>query len=330
LRTKFIHKAVALKKQLSRRRFLTVGGAGAVGSVVSLQATHNLSGRFVGQRLAELGKPAIPAKHHPKPSHWSDQDITASWLGHATVLINFYGLNVITDPVLFSRVGAYLGIGTIGPMRRQACALKASQLPPIHLVLLSHAHFDHFDIPSLSDLPGNPYAVTARNTSDLLQDTGLTKHSELKWGEKVLVSTEKGEIEVEAFEVRHWGARWRHDVFRGYNGYILNRGGKKIIFGGDTAMCDGFKGIRSRGPFDFACMPIGAYNPWIKSHCNPEEALRMANEAGARRILPMHHYTFRFGREHSLEPIHRLQAALASEPERLGWKEAGETFVLKA
>ena len=79
--------------------------------------------------------------------------------------------------------------------------------------------------------------------------------------------------------MRHWGARWRHDTQRGYNGYIVQRGDKKIIFGGDTAMSSGFKGIHNKGPFEFACMPIGAYNPYINSHCTPEQALQMANDA---------------------------------------------------
>lgn len=327
MRSKFV-KAVAISKALSRRRFLCLGGAGVAGGVVSLQASHNLSSRFIGERLAELAKPSLPVKHKPTPSTWSDNNITAAWLGHATILINFYGLKIITDPVLFSRVGANFGMGTLGPMRRQACALRAKELPKIDLVLLSHAHFDHFDIPSLSAMPGSAHAVTARNTSDLLQDTPLKSHSELGWGQKKKIQTPNGDVEVEAFQVRHWGARWRHDSYRGYNGYVINRGGKKIIFGGDTAICDHFKDLK--GPFELACMPIGAYNPWVMAHCNPEESLKMANDAGAKYILPMHHYTFRFGRELCTEPIERLQIALAKEPERLGWKEAGQTFTLAA
>jgi L-ascorbate metabolism protein UlaG (beta-lactamase superfamily) len=164
----------------------------------------------------------------------------------------------------------------------------------------------------------------------LLADTHITQFAELGWGERHNVKTGGGEVQVEAFEVRHWGARWRHDTQRGYNGYIVSRGGKKIIFGGDTAICDGFKDIRSKGPFEFACMPIGAYNPYINSHCTPEQALAMTNDARAKYILPMHHYTFRFGRELSHEPIERLQLAIESEAERLGWREAGETFKVAA
>jgi L-ascorbate metabolism protein UlaG (beta-lactamase superfamily) len=330
LHSKIFQKARALKKQLSRRRFLFLGGAGVAGGVLSMQATQHLSSRFFRERFAELAKPCVPANHKPAVGDWDANAITASWLGHATVLINFYGLNIITDPVLFSRVGASFGLGTIGPMRRQACALKSKELPKIDLALLSHAHLDHFDIRSLNALPGQPQAVTAKNTSDLFRETQISTLTELAWGEKSLIHTANGDVEIEAFRVRHWGARWRHDKHRGYNGYIINREGKKIIFGGDTALCNGFKEIRGKGPFEFACMPIGAYNPYITSHCNPEQAWRMTQDAGAKYILPMHHFTFRFGRELCTEPIQRLKTAMNGEVGRLAFKEAGETFVVKA
>lgn len=295
--------------------------------VAALHGSHNLTTRFFGERLAELLKPSVATNHTPAPLTWDDNAITASWLGHATVLINFYGVRILTDPVLFSRVGAHFGLGTLGPMRRQACALKRSELPEVDLVLLSHAHLDHLDTRSLNVLRGEPQAVTARNTADLLRETKIKQAHELGWGAKKTLQTPKGDVQVEAFEVNHWGARWRHDKHRGYNGYIVSREGKKIIFGGDTAMCSGFKDIHGKGPFEFASMPIGAYDPWIATHCTPEEAWQMAREAGARHILPMHYFTFRFGRERCNEPIERLEKAMAGETERLGFKEAGETFV---
>lgn len=286
--------------------------------------------KFLRERAAELAKPCFSTRHCPTPLSWDNNKITASLLGHATVLINFEGLNIITDPVLFSRIGAHSMFGTFGPIRRQACALTPAALPKIDLVLLSHAHMDHFDLRSLRALRGDFTAVTARNTADLLGKTQIKQATELGWGDKTVVKSANGDAEVEAFEVEHWGARWRHDKHRGYNGYIVSRNGKKIIFTGDTAMSDGFKGIQGKGPFEFACMPIGAYNPFIWSHCNPEQALEMTNDAGAKHVLPTHYYTFRFGRERSSEPIERLQTALKGETDRLGWREAGETFVLNA
>lgn len=319
-----------MANNLSRRRFLFLGGAGLAGGVVSLQSSPNPTIRFLRERAAELAKPSGSTKQIPSPASWDNNRITASLLGHATVLINFEGLNIITDPVLFPRIGAQSIFGTLGPIRRQACALDAASLPRIDLILLSHAHLDHLDLRSLNAIKGAPKVVTASNTTDLFENTRIKSPTELLWGEKTLVDSVHGGAEVEAFEVKHWGARWRHDTHRGYNGYIVRRHGKSIIFGGDTAMTSGFKDIRGKGPFEFACMPIGAYNPFIWSHCNPEQALQMANDAGAKYVLPIHYYTFRFGRELCTEPIERLQTALKGEPDRLGWREAGETFVLKA
>jgi L-ascorbate metabolism protein UlaG (beta-lactamase superfamily) len=319
-----------MAKNLSRRRFLFLGSAGLAGGIASVQGSTNPTLRFLRERAAELAKPSCEPRHIPTPASWDNNKITASLLGHATVLINFEGLNIVTDPVLFPRIGAHSMFGTFGPIRRQACALKAASLPKIDLVLLSHAHLDHFDMQSLNALRGPVHAVTARNTSDLVAETRIRKATELGWGDKTIVKTTNGDAEVTAFEVKHWGARWRHDTQRGYNGYIVSRHGKKIIFGGDTALTDNFKGIRGKQAYEFACMPIGAYNPFIWSHCNPEQALQMANDAGAKYVLPMHYYTFRFGRELSTEPIERLETALKGEEQRLGWREAGETFVLNA
>ncbi len=319
-----------MANNLSRRRFLFLGSVGLAGTVASVQSSTNPTVRFLRERAAELVKPSFATKLRPDLSAWDDNKITAVLLGHSTVLINFEGLNILTDPVLFPRIGAQSIFGTIGPIRRQACALDVDELPKIDLVLLSHAHLDHLDFPSLRALKGSVRAVTAKNTSDLVRIGGIHDATELGWGESTRVKTTNGDAEIEAFEVRHWGARWRHDTQRGYNGYIISRNGKKIIFGGDTAMTSTFKDIRGKGPFEFACMPIGAYNPFLHSHCNPEQALQMANDAGAGYVLPMHFYTFRLGREVATEPMERLQTALKSEADRLGWRQAGETFVLKA
>ena len=330
MHSQIVQKALALKKKLSRRRFLFLGSAGFASGVVGLHTTHNMGARFIGDRLAELVKPSIASPHTPTPLLWDDNRITASWLGHATVLINFYGLNIITDPVLFSRVGANFGLGAVGPIRRQACALKPAQLPKIDLVLLSHAHFDHFDTASLNALPGKPQAVSAKSTTDLFRGTPVRGCQELAWGESTTIQTPQGDVQVEAFEVKHWGARWRHDKHRGYNGYIVSREGKKIIFAGDTAYSETFQDLRHKGPFELACMPIGAYQPWILCHCNPEQAWQMTLDAGAKHILPIHHFTFRLGRERCTEPLERLRETMNGESDRLALKQAGETFVVQA
>ena len=142
------------------------------------------------------------------------------------------------------------------------------------------------------------------------------------------VTTLAGEIDIVAFRVKHWGARVRRDTYRGYNGYVLKREQRRIVFGGDTALCNSFAELRAFGPIDLAIMPIGAYDPWIHSHCTPEQAVQMANDAGAHFILPVHHQTFRLSSEGFREPIERFQMALQRTPERIALREIGETFVL--
>jgi L-ascorbate metabolism protein UlaG (beta-lactamase superfamily) len=114
---------------------------------------------------------------------------------------------------------------------------------------------------------------------------------------------------------------------RGYNGYVLRREGKAILFGGDTAQTPLFADIKSRGPFEAAIMPIAAYQPWIANHCTPEQAAEMVNRAGARYIVPVHHQTFRLSDEPMNEPIERLEAAFQREPERIALRKVGESFV---
>jgi L-ascorbate metabolism protein UlaG (beta-lactamase superfamily) len=311
-------------RNFSRRRFLTVGSLGICGLWAS--ASDILPARLVKGFVAESRRGLLKPKFIPDPKTWNANTITAAWLGHASVLMNFYGVNILMDPALFNRIGADTPVGTIGPKRFIAPALTAAQLPPIDLVLLSHAHMDHLDPASLRALPNTARAVTAHSTADLLRDTRLLAPKELAWGEKTRITTRNGEVEVEAFEVNHWGARWKYDKKRGYNGYIISREGKKIIFGGDTAWTESFRSQRSKGPFELAIMPIGAYNPWIFAHCSPEQAVRMADQAGAKYFLPIHFNTFPFGREDAAEPLQRTENAI--EAERIGWRAVGQTFCM--
>jgi L-ascorbate metabolism protein UlaG (beta-lactamase superfamily) len=308
---------------MQRRRFVRYLLLSSAGVWLSnLQgARHMLVRELSAQKLEPLPLPRFT----PDPGKWSSNQITAAWLGHSTVLINFFGATILTDPALFPRIGADLRFTTVGLKRLVAPALDIRALPPIDLVLLSHAHFDHFDLPTLRALPHNPQVITARATADLLERTRLKKRThELIWGQSTWVKTHAGNLRVEAFRVNHWGARWRNDRFRGYNGYLVEREGRKILFGGDTAYCEFFREVRPKGPFDLAIMPIGAYNPKHQNHCTPEEAVAMANDAGAHHLLPVHHRTFHLSREAQEEPIQRLTVAL--EDERLAWREVGETF----
>jgi L-ascorbate metabolism protein UlaG (beta-lactamase superfamily) len=287
--------------------------------------------RILKTLLADCWRPILPASHKPQPLTWPDDAITGAWLGHATILLNFFGVRILTDPVLGSRCGLRIGPLTIGPKRCVRPALKVRELPPIDLVLLTHAHMDHLDWWTLKRLPTNSagaQAVAARETGDLLIGMPFKKVIELGWGDATEVQTAAGKVRVEAFRVNHWGARMRHDTHRGYNGYLIERGDRRIGIAGDTAFTD-FSHVCRPGGIDLMAVPIGAYNPWIASHCTPEQAIAMANQAGAKRLLPVHHQTFKLSAEPMREPIERFTQALAHEPERIIATEIGETFTLK-
>jgi L-ascorbate metabolism protein UlaG (beta-lactamase superfamily) len=295
----------------------------------------------------ESFRPIAPAFAKPHPAEWSDARVTAAWLGHATVLINFFGIKILTDPVLFPRIGIRIPfLFTIGPKRLTAPALTLEELPKVDLILLSHAHFDHIDTRTLHRLSrlsarerfrssrakagfnASTKVITAPCTRDLLRWTRLRDITELRWGERKTIAHSLGEIDILAVRLKHWGARLQRDDYRGYNGYLINRNGRRILFAGDTAFTETFAQLRESGPIDLAIFSIAAYNPWIRSHCTPEQAIEMANAAGAQFIMPVHHQTFRLSFEPAREPIERFQAALRDQPERIALREIGETFVL--
>lgn len=278
---------------------------------------------LIDQYSRERKRPIAAAAGRPHPELWPETGLHAAWLGHSTVLLKIDGFTILTDPVFSSRIGLNFGPLTIGMKRLVAPAIRREEFTRPDLVLLSHAHMDHFDIPSLRALESRQTrVVTAARTSDLLRPARYAAVDELGWGETARI----GDVSVRAFEVRHWGARMQSDTYRGYNGYLIETPKHRIVFAGDTAMTDAFRACRSSMQTDLAIMPIGAYNPWIRVHCTPEQALQMTNDSGAHFILPVHHQTFQLSREPRLEPIERLETALAGAADRLALRRPGEEF----
>ncbi len=280
------------------------------------------------RRLSEDRKrPVAPSPGVPRMAAWPEEGVHAAWIGHSTVLIRVDGFTILTDPVFSTRVGIGIGPFTLGVKRLVHPAVCLPELPVPDLILLSHAHMDHLDRPSLRKLENRgTTVVTAAGTSDLLRVKRYRAVHELRWDE----SRQVGPANMRAFEVKHWGARTRTDVHRGYNGYLIEAGRYRIVFGGDTAYTDLFRKVRSSKPVDLAIMPIGAYDPWIHAHCNPEQALAMANDAGAEFVLPVHHQTFKLSNEPYGEPIERLLLASGSAEDRIAVREIGEEFHLAA
>lgn len=281
---------------------------------------------------------AVPAPKRPTPSAWNDSELTLAWIGHSTVLINFHGVTILTDPILFDRIGVPMFGTVIGPGRLTEPALAPEELPVPDIVLLSHAHMDHMDYPSLAYLtqrsPGQIDCLTSFNTMDVIADLPWKSLQEVDWGGE---ATLRG-IRFDAIPVKHFGWRypWERDRSRdpnrggrSWNAWLMRANGRKLVFGGDTAMTDSFAELAPLGGIDCAIMPIGAYDPWRSVHCTPEEAIEMALMMKAKTIVPIHCMTFRQGRDGFANPPRRFIAAMKETPTiKAGYATIGSTFVV--
>lgn len=312
-------------KALSRRAF--IAGLGATAALGWLYDSDSITARLLRGTVDDAERSVVSIAPADL-SHWTDKSVDVCWVGHATVLLNFFGVHILTDPVLFDHIGAQIGLATLGRKRIVAAALDPFDLPRIDAVLLSHAHMDHMDLPSLQAVSRKtPSVLTAPQTTDILSGLSFRNVNELRWGQSSLLTTPSGEVEIEAFQVKHWGARWKNDSYRGYVGFVLKRGGKTIVFGGDTAYTDSFSHLKQHH-VDLAIMPIGCYGRGTGTHCTPEEAVRMANHAGADFIVPIHHSTFPLGKEPIDEPLERFETALSRD--RIALRQVGQTWRLPA
>ena len=162
--------------------------------------------------------------------------------------------------------------------------------------------------------------ITAHATQDLVRDLGFRNVTELRWGERKTI----GPATVTAREVRHWGARTFYDHHRGFNAYLIESGGKRVLYGGDTAYGEHFRDV---DPVDLAVLGIGAYDPYVQAHATPEQALAMADHVRAQRVLGMHHSTFRLSYEPDGEPLERLLTAAGRDADRIVARHVGQTFL---
>lgn len=260
-----------------------------------------------------------PAPRKPVLSGWASRSLSAVWIGHATILLRVGGKTVLTDPVLSHRIGLGFGLITGGPKRLVRAALTHHQLPPIDIILLSHAHFDHLDRPTLFRLSKRAHVVTAPGLNDLIDDLGFRHVTPLEWGESIRL----GRLKISAIPVKHWGARTFLDRHRGYNGFLLESESHRVLYGADSAYHEDWKGL---GPVDLAILGIGAYDPYVAAHATPEQALAMADHVEARHILPMHYATFRLSHEPPHEPIERILKAAGKDANRIVARAVGDAW----
>jgi L-ascorbate metabolism protein UlaG (beta-lactamase superfamily) len=268
---------------------------------------------------------SMPAPIKPNPAAWPNDRITLSNLGHATVLMNFMGVRIITDPSLFERVGlAFDSIFTIGPKRVSPPPLAPSDLQDIQLILITHAHMDHLDVPSLKALPKSATVVVCDKCSRIVAPLGFADVRELKWGE----STEFEGVKITAMGAHHWGKRWPpYGMDYGFDSFVLEKDGHRILIACDSAYTDLFSPLASNPP-EIAIFSNGAYDPWIWNHANPEQVWSMFKQTGATYLVPIHWGTFRLGKEPLDEPMSRLIAAAGPESDRIVLREIGGTWTL--
>jgi L-ascorbate metabolism protein UlaG (beta-lactamase superfamily) len=295
---------------------------------VLIAALYPLQGAIsylVKQRKREQKFTVTAAPQKPTPADWDNNRVTIAWLGHSTMLMNFYGKWILTDPVFGRSVGVHGPFGlSIGPRRLVLCALKPKELPVVDLILQSHAHMDHLDTRSWKRLKTGPAVVMAPGNERYIRRLGFAPVAELHWGQ----STDTAGVQVTAVEVQHWGERVPWSRGLGYNAYLLARNGTEILFGGDTAYTDSFRQTGAGRRIRIAILPIGGYQPYIRAHASPEQAWQMFDEMGADYLIPIHHRTFILSHEPPDEPLQRLLAAAGDRADRVVIREPGGTFVL--
>ncbi|MCC6746097.1 MAG: MBL fold metallo-hydrolase [Deltaproteobacteria bacterium] len=237
--------------------------------------------------------------------------VRVTFINHATVLLQLDGVNVLTDPVYSDRVGPWSGVG---PKRHRPPGIAFADLPPIDLVLISHNHYDHLDLPTLRRLAERhrPRILVPLGNRALLERHGIPGGEEYDWGQ----SARHGHLRVTLSPSRHWSGRGLADRSRTlWAAYVVQGSAGAVYFAGDTGWGPHFAEARRRfGPFRLALLPIGSYEPrWFMadSHLSPEEALRAHLALGAATSVAIHFGTFRLSDENWDDPPRALAAVLS-------------------
>ena len=269
----------------------------------------------------EFQHPVKPPASKLKVFAPDNPGIHAGWVGHSTVLLSFYGNQVLFDPNFSHRI----------KIARRAVDLpiQPEEIRNLDLILITHAHYDHFDLDSLKRLSKQTQIIVPEGCRSLVEKLGFSAVTEMSWNQAI----EVGGLKIEAVRPAHWGRRspW-DDSDRGYNSYLLSKNGRTILFAGDTGYSKVFGEKGKEQNLSLVFFPISAYKPdWFQAnHCTPEQALQMFQESRARYMIPIHWGTFILSHEPLEEPLERLKA----EVKRLGLEDRviilqqGESFTV--
>jgi len=229
----------------------------------------------------------------------SKKKLKVTFIGHATALIEIGELRIITDPVFSDRIST---------VKRHALpGLKLDELPDLTAILVSHAHYDHFDLPTLAKMDKDIPIVLPPGLKRLARSLKERKFIELKYWNSCNLESAK----ITAVPAKHYGGRWMVDsLYRPANGYIIESGGFTIYFPGDTARRNDFEKIGKEFNIDLALLPIGAYRPAFimkKAHIGPADAVEVFEILNAKMMIPIHWGTFKLSLEPLDEPVKVLK-----------------------
>jgi L-ascorbate metabolism protein UlaG (beta-lactamase superfamily) len=275
--------------------------------------------RQVDNRL----RPALPAT-------LEQGRIALTFINHITFLIQFPGLNVLTDPVYAQRASPFRHVG---PKRVRSPGVAFDDLPPIHVVLISHNHYDHLDVETLLrlDAAHRPHFISGLGNRAFLKGFGLRRVDELDWWQSVSA----GGAAVAMTPAQHWSTRGPGNRNRTlWGGFVVCSDERQVYFAGDTGYWKHFAEVRTRlGRVDLALLPIGSYAPrWFMrdQHMNPDDAVRAHVDLQAKISVATHFGCFRLTDESIDDPV--IELAYARErheirPQAFQVLETGETRI---
>lgn len=250
-------------------------------------------------------KPARPSQRQ--------KDLVVTPVNHASVLIQIAGINILTDPIWSDRTSP---MSWAGPRRHHNPGIRFENLPPIDLVLISHNHWDHLDLPTLRRLrrEHHPKILAGLGNSEFLSQHGIRGAEDIDWWQSIELANG---IRVVSVPVQHWSTRTRMDLRKTlWSGYVIQTPRGNVYFGGDTGLGSGrvFAEAKERlGPFRLALLPIGAYLPrWFMkdSHLSPTDAIEAHRALGASTTVPMHYGCFDLGDDSQDQAVERLREAI--------------------
>jgi N-acyl-phosphatidylethanolamine-hydrolysing phospholipase D len=295
---------------------------------------YTLAGRAVGllrratQHRPERGAPPVPLDNDGAALRANGTQPTVTWVGHATLLVQLEGANILTDPIWSDRAGPF----GVGPKRLVPPGLRFEDLPPIHVVLISHDHYDHLDVRTVQELARvhHPRFFVPLGLGPWLAGHGVRDVVELDWWQR---RPYRG-LTFVATPAQHGSGRGLADQnLRLWCSWAVLGHQRRFFFAGDTGYSRALATIGAQlGPFDVAAVPIGGYSAFgvrrHPNHVSPEEGVQLFEDVRGRLLVPMHWGTFALNLEPFREPPERLlaEAARRGLEQRMAVLAPGQTI----